>query len=116
MAYGASRCDACLPLMTYSLKLYVPDGTTEEQRRAAEKVFRQALESALGDANLVAPVYAAYLRIVAQYGQTPDPEAMTAKERLVLEHWFQAESAALQAVFGPHRHQDEGGYDIGLTP
>ena len=28
--------------------------------------------------------------------------------------WQQAERAALEAVFGPHRHLDEGGYEIGL--
>lgn len=100
--------------MTYSLRLYVSDDTTPEQRRAAERLFRQALESALGDAALVAPVYAAYQGIVAQHGETPDPEALTTDERMVLEHWQLAESAALQAVFGPHRHLDEGGYQIGL--
>ncbi len=100
--------------MTYSLRLYVPGDTTDEQRRVAEQLFRQALESTLGDAALVAPVYAAYQRILAQYGETPDPEALTTDERMVLEHWQMAESAALQAVFGPHRHQDEGGYEIRL--
>ncbi len=100
--------------MTYSLKLYVPDDTAPEQRWAAEQLFRRALEAALGDAALVAPVYAAYQRIVAQHGETPDPEALTAEERMVLEHWQLAESAALEAVFGAHRHLDEGGYEIGL--
>jgi hypothetical protein len=56
----------------------------------------------------------AYLGIVAQHGETPDPEALTVEQRTVLEHWQSAESAAMQAVFGPHRHLDEGGYEIVL--
>ena len=41
--------------MTYTLKLYVPDDTQPAQRQAAERLFRQALEAALGDAAMVAP-------------------------------------------------------------
>jgi hypothetical protein len=100
--------------MTYTLQLYVSDDTTPAQRQAAERLFRQALESALGDAALVAPVYAAYQAIVARYGDTPDVEALTVDERTVLEHWQLAETAAVEAVFGPHRHLDEGGYQIVL--
>lgn len=100
--------------MTYSLKLYVPDDTPPGQRQAAERLFREALEAALGDAALVAPVYGAYLRMLAQHGEAPDPESLTVEERTVLEHWQMAETAALEAVFGPHRHLDEGGYDIVL--
>jgi hypothetical protein len=101
--------------MTYTLRLFVPDGSAPAQREAAERLFRQTLEAALGDAVLVAPVYSAYLAIVGQHGETPDPEALTVEERTVLEHWQQAEGAALVAVFGPHRHLDEGGYEIALA-
>ncbi len=100
--------------MTYALKLFVPDGSTPAQREAAERLFRQTLEACLGDAALVAPVYTAYLAIVGQHGETPDPEALTVEERTVLEHWQLAEAAAMAAVFGPHRHLDEGGYEIAL--
>lgn len=102
--------------MTYSLKLFVPEGSAPAQRQAAERLFRQALDASLGDAALVAPVYTAYLAIVGQHGETPDPEALTVEERTVLEHWQQAESAALAAVFGPYRSLDEGGYEIRLDP
>jgi hypothetical protein len=102
--------------MTYSLKLFVPDGSTPAQREAAESLFRQSLDASLGDAALVAPVYTAYLAILGQHGETPDPEALTVEERTVLEHWQQAEGAAMAAVFGPHRHLDEGGYEIRLDP
>jgi hypothetical protein len=105
----------CIPCdMTYSLKLFVPDDTSPAQRQAAERRFRDALDAALGDAGLVAPVYAAYLRLLSVYGETPDPEALTVEERTVLEHWQLAETAALEAVFGPHRHLDEGGYEIAI--
>lgn len=100
--------------MTYTLKLYVPDDTPPGQRQAAERLFREALAAALGDAALVPPVYRAYQAILAQHGETPDPEALTTGQRTVLEHWQQAEAAALAAVFGPHRHLDEGGYEIVL--
>jgi hypothetical protein len=102
--------------MTYSLRLFVPEGSTPAQREAAERLFRQSLDASLGDAALVAPVYTAYLAILGQHGETPDPEALTVEERTVLEHWQQAEGAAMAAVFGPHRHLDEGGYEIRLDP
>jgi non-ribosomal peptide synthetase component F len=102
--------------MTYSLKLYVPDDTPPGQRQSAEQRFCAALETALGDAALVGPVYAAYQRLLMQHGEAPDPEALTVDERTVLEHWQMAEAAAMEAVFGPHRHLDEGGYEIVLIP
>jgi hypothetical protein len=98
--------------MNYTVKLYVPDDTSPAQRQAAERLFRQALEAALGDASLVVPVYVAWQAIVAEHGETPDPESLSVDQRTVLESWQQAERAALEAVFGPHRHLDEGGYDL----
>jgi hypothetical protein len=100
--------------MTYTLKLFVPDGSAPAQREAAERLFRETLEASLGDAALVAPVYTAYLGIVGQHGEAPDPEALTVEERTVLEHWQLAEGAALAAVFGPYRNLDEGGYELAL--
>jgi hypothetical protein len=100
--------------MPYTLKLFVPDDTSPAQRQAAERLFRHALEAALGDAALVAPVYGAVQAIVAEHGETPDPEALTVEQRTVLESWQLAETAAIEAVFGPHRHLDEGGYEIRL--
>ncbi len=100
--------------MTYTVRLYVPDDTSPAQRQVAERLFRQALETSLGDAALVVPVYAAWQAIVAEHGETPDPETLSVDQRMVLESWQQAERAALEAVFGPHRHLDEGGYEIGL--
>lgn len=100
--------------MNYNVRLYVPEDTSPAQRQAAERLFRQALEAALGDAALVAPVYAAWQTIVAEHGETPDVQALSVDQRMVQESWQQAERAALEAVFGPHRHLDEGGYEIRL--
>ncbi|MDR7148690.1 hypothetical protein J2W49_000618 [Hydrogenophaga palleronii] len=100
--------------MTYSLKLFVPDDTTPAQREAAERRFRDALEGALGDASLVAPVYSAYLRIAAVHGEDPGADALSDGERLVFDQWQAAEAAAMEAVFGPHRHMGEGLVEIRL--
>lgn len=98
--------------MSYRLRLFVSDDTTPAQRQAAERAFRQALEAALGDPALVLPVHAAWQHLAAQHGEAPDMEALTVEERMVFETWQLAEAAALTAVFGPHRHLDEGGYEI----
>ena len=100
--------------MTYTLKLFVSDDTSPAQRQAAERLFREALENALGDAALVAPVYAAYQRIAALYGESPDMEVLTVDERTLFEHWQLAEAAAPAAVWGPYRSLDEGTYEIVL--
>lgn len=100
--------------MTYTLRLFVSDDTSPAQRQAAERLFRHALETALGDADLVAPVYAAYQRIAALHGESPDMEALTLDERTLFEHWQLAEAAALAAVWGPYRSLDEGSFEIVL--
>jgi hypothetical protein len=98
--------------MTYSLKLYVPDDTTPAQREAAQRLFRGALEGVLGGADMVWPMFVAHRSIVQQYGEAPDDSDLNAQQRLVFEAWQQAEAAALEAVFGPFRSLDEGGYEI----
>ena len=100
--------------MTYSLVLYDADGVSDSQRREAEQRFRKVLEEALGDASLVAPVYAAYLRIIATYGETPAPDALTDAERSIFDQWQAAETAAVAAVFGPHRYMGDAMYEIRL--
>ncbi|MFC5497590.1 hypothetical protein ACFPOE_08605 [Caenimonas terrae] len=98
--------------MSYSLKLYDADGVSQLQHQQAEQRFRQALEGALGDESLVAPVYAAYLRIVGAYGDSPDPESLSDAERAVFEQWQAAESAAVAAAFGPNRYMGDAMYEI----
>ena len=97
--------------MTYALILYEPDAS-DAQRREAEQRFREALEETLGDAVLVAPVYRAYQRIVATYGDTPDPDSLTDAERAIFEQWQAAETAAVAAAFGPNRYMGDAMYEI----
>jgi|GEM_PF-189146 len=98
--------------MSYTLTLFDAEGASETQRRAAEQRFRQVLEATLGDASLVAPVYSAYLRIVASYGEMPSPDVLTDAERMIFDQWQAAETAAVTAVFGPHRHMGDAMYEI----
>jgi hypothetical protein len=100
--------------MTYSLVLYEADGATDAQRREAEQRFRAALESTLGDADLVVPVYQAYLRIVATYGDSPAPDVLTDAERAIYDQWQAAETAAVAAAFGSHRYMGDAMYEIRL--
>lgn len=99
--------------MTYSVILYEAD-VTEAQRRDAERRFRDALETSLGDPVLVAPVYRAYLRIVASYGDAPSPDALTDAERAIFDQWQAAETAAVAAAFGPNRYMGDAMYEIRL--
>jgi hypothetical protein len=101
--------------MTYSVILYVADVSDLERDQAAKR-FRDALESTLGDAVLVAPVYAAYLRIVGTYGDSPDPDSLTEAQRSIYEQWQAAETAAVAAAFGPNRYMGDAMYEIRLQP
>ncbi|APW37861.1 hypothetical protein RD110_12175 [Rhodoferax koreense] len=107
--------------MTYTLRLETGDtdggdAASPLQRREAEQRFRQALEEGLGDAALVAPIYRAYLRIVAMHGDDPAPEALSDAEREILTQWQAAESAAVTAAFGPNRYLDQARFEIILQP
>lgn len=99
--------------MSYSLRIFDSDDATPEQHRQAEARFRRALEQSLGDESLVLPVYTAFRRITATYGDLPDLESLTDAERVVLEQWHAAESAALAAAFGTHRYMGDAMYEIG---
>jgi hypothetical protein len=99
--------------MGYSLRIYDSDDATPEQKRQAEQRFRKAIEQALGDESLVLPMYTAYRRIAAAYGEQPDLEALTDAERLVFEQWQGAESSALAAAFGTHRYMGDAMYELG---
>lgn len=100
----------------YRLTLYNADGasdaTADSGRLAAERRFRQVLDEALGDAHMVWPVYSAYLHIVATYGETPDPDALTEAEQAIFTQWQAAELAAVTAVFGPHRHLGDAVFEL----
>jgi hypothetical protein len=98
--------------MSYSVRLFDAEGVSEAQHRAAMQRFCQALEEALGDASLVVPVHQAYLRIVAEHGEQPAPEALTDAEREIVQQWQAAEAAAITAVYGPLRSMGDGLYEI----
>lgn len=98
--------------MSYTLKLYAFEDASAEQLRAAEQRFRQALEAALGDESLVAPVYAAYRRIVATYGEAPAEDALSTDELEIFSQWQAAESAALTAALGPNRYMGDAQFEI----
>ena len=83
-----------------------------QQLQAAEQRFRQALDAALGDESLVAPVHAAYRRIVAIYGETPADDVLSPEELEIFSQWQAAESAALTAALGPNRYMGDAQFEI----
>ncbi|MEO7954018.1 MAG: hypothetical protein ABIR35_08005 [Polaromonas sp.] len=98
--------------MSYTLKLYAFEDASPGQLQAAELRFRQALDETLGDASLVLPVYRAYRRIVASYGEAPAPDTLTDAEQQVFDQWQAAEFAAITAALGPQRHMGEAQFEI----
>ena len=98
--------------MSYSVKLYAFEDASPEQLQAAERRFRKALEESLGDESLVAPVFAAYRRIVAIYGETPAEDALSPEELEIFSQWQAAESAALTAALGPDRYMNDAQFEI----
>jgi hypothetical protein len=98
--------------VSYTLKLYAFEDASPAQLQAAEQRFRQALETSLGDASLVAPVYAAYRRMVAIYGESPAQDVLSPEQLEVFSQWQAAESAALTAALGPHRYMGDAQFEI----
>lgn len=98
--------------MSYTLKLYAFEDASPQQLQAAEQRFKEALEATLGDESLVAPVYVAYRRIVAAYGDAPAEDAMSADELEIFSQWQAAESAALTAALGPNRYMGDAQFEI----
>ena len=98
--------------MSYTLKLYASEDVSPGQLEAAEQRFKQALDESMGDASLVAPVYAAYRRIVATYGETPAEDALSPSELEIFRQWQAAEVAALSAALGPNRYMGDAQFEI----
>ena len=94
------------------MRLHAFEDATDKQRQQAEQRFRQALDNTLGDASLVAPVHAAYRRIVAVYGESPAPDTLSDAEQQIFDQWQAAELAALTAALGPYRHMGEAQFEI----
>ena len=99
--------------MSYTLKILDSDDASPGERREAELRFRRALEDSLGDGSLVLPVYRAFQRLVATYGETPDLDLLSDAEREIFTQWQLAEAAAVAAAFGTHRYMGDAMYEIG---
>jgi hypothetical protein len=100
----------------YRVVLQVFDEADARERQLAERRFCQALETSLGDADLVAPVYRQYQRLIQTYGDDPDPLQLSDAERELMQGWQSAEAAALSAALGPHRYMGDAQFEIHLDP
>jgi len=99
--------------VSYRLKLYAYEDATPQQVQAAQQRFSAALDAALGDASLVLPVYRAYMKLVATYGESPAEDVLSAGELEIFTQWQAAESAAMTAALGPHRYMGDAQFEIG---
>ena len=98
--------------MSYQLKLYAFEDASPGQLQAAEQRFRQALDESLGDESLVAPVHAAYRRIIATYGDSPAEDVLSPGELEIFNQWQAAELAAMTAALGPNRYMGDAQFEI----
>lgn len=98
--------------MSYQLKLYAFEDASPTQLQAAEQRFRQALDESLGDESLVAPVHAAYRRIIATYGESPAEDVLSPGELEIFNQWQAAELAAMTAALGPNRYMGDAQFEI----
>jgi hypothetical protein len=98
--------------VSYRLRLFAFEDVSPQELQAAEQRFKTALEAELGDASLVAPVYAAYMKIVATYGETPSEDALSPGELEIFKQWQAAEAAAVTAARGPNRYMGDAQFEI----
>lgn len=98
--------------MSYTLRLFAFEDVSPQELQAAEQRFKAALEAELGDASVVAPVYAAYMKIVATYGEAPSEDALSPGEQAIFSQWQAAEAAAVTAALGPNRYMGDAQFEI----
>lgn len=96
----------------YRVALQAFDEAGAAERHQAERRFCKALEVELGGAELVAPVYRQYLRLLQIHGEAVDLEALSEAERAIMQGWQAAEAAALTAALGPHRYMGDAQFEI----
>jgi hypothetical protein len=98
--------------MHYTVKIFHSEDVSDAERADAVQRFRSALEAALGDASLVAPVYRAYLRLLQINGDHARPWDLDPAEQLLAEQWEAAELAATQAAFGAERYLGDAHFEL----
>ena len=98
--------------MTYHLKIFTADDVSDAERAAAVQRFRFALDSALGDAALVLPIYSVYSRLLLAHGNAERPWPVSTDEQLLIDQWEQAELAATQAAFGVNRYLGDADFEL----
>lgn len=99
--------------MSYSLKIFTAEDVDPAERRLAQQRFRAALDSALGDAALVLPIYRAYGRLLLAHGEAERPWPITSDEQLLFDSWEAAELAATHAAFGVNRYLGDADFELG---
>lgn len=102
--------------MHYSVRIFHADEVSAAERTAAEQRFRAALDSTLGDASLVLPVYRAYLRLLHTHGEQARPWDLTAAEQVLADQWEAAELAATQSAFGSERYMGDAQFELEPAP
>ncbi|OOG45119.1 hypothetical protein [Polaromonas sp. A23] len=102
--------------MDYTVRIFHSEDVSEVERADAVQRFRSALEGALGDASLVAPVYRAYLRLLQIHGDHARPWDLDPAEQLLAEQWEAAELAATQAAFGAERYMGDAHFELDIPP
>ncbi len=98
--------------MSYTLKIFAAEDVSDAERAQAAQRFRSALDSSLGDASLVMPVYRAYLRLLQTHGEHLRPWPLSPEEQVLAEQWEAAELAATQAAFGPDRYMGDADFEL----
>ena len=98
--------------MHYTVRIFHSEEVSDTERAAAAQRFRAALETSLGDASLVPPVYRAYLRLLQAHGEQPRPWDLTPAEQLLADQWEAAERAATQAAFGAERYMGDAHFEL----
>ncbi|MDB5966487.1 MAG: hypothetical protein JWQ72_2987 [Polaromonas sp.] len=98
--------------MSYTVRIFAAEDVPDSEREQARVRFCAALEDLLGGQDMVAPVYAAYLRLLNLHGEHPRPWPVSAPEQVLVEQWEAAELAATQAAFGKDRYMGDADYEL----
>lgn len=101
--------------MHYTVRIFHSEDVSDSERADAAQRFRAALETSLGDASLVVPVYRAYLRLLQIHGEQNRPWDLPPAEQLLAEQWEAAELAATQAAFGAERYMGDAHFELEIS-